>query len=153
MTKESDKSPSGDSKFSSKEFDVEAATVFYDFKYKSVMEAATKLTQIAAIFFTAIVVFTGFMLNSKISGENLDNIVVAVSIILILFCIAAGAIIYGVIMGIIQIRETFKKISPSTFDEVSMDAYFRRGIVVLSLVFLLGVVAGIVSLYFISNKL
>ena len=63
------------------------------------------------------------------------------------------AIMYGVIMGVVQIRETFKKISPDTYVEVSMDSYFRRGIIVLIFVTLMGICAVVVSLYFVSNKI
>lgn len=126
------------------ELDVEAAKIFYEFKYKTIMEATAKLTQFAILFFSISSLVTGFTVFNSFDSQTKTLVMYCGIIIVAVFAIIGGAISFGVIMGLNQIRETLKSISLDTYETLQMDAYLWRGTIVVCVVCVacaLGVVA------------
>lgn len=134
----------------SSETDQEAAKLFYEFKYRTVMEAATKLTQFALIFFSISSLITAATVFNDFDEKTRELVFYSVLILVTAFAIIGIAIMYGVVTGLIQIRETLKVVSATTYKRLDMDAYFARGIRVLIVVSFASVagVLGIVVLIF-----
>lgn len=114
--------------------DQEAAKLFYEFKYRTVMEAATKLTQFALIFFSISSLITAVAVLNDFDDKTRDLVFYSVVILVAVFAVIGVSIMYGVITGLIQIRETLKTVSAVTYEKLNMDAYFKRGIRVLFVV-------------------
>lgn len=116
------------------EADVSAAKLFYEFKYRTVMEAATKLTQFALIFFSISSLITAVTVLNEFDEKTQELIFYCVLVLVIVFALIGISIMYGVIAGLVQIRATFREISLSTYMKLDMDSYFIRGIRVLAIV-------------------
>ena len=114
--------------------DQEAAKLFYEFKYRTVMEAATKLTQFSMIFISISSLITAVTVFNDFNDKTRDLVFYSVLILAAVFAIIGVSIMYGVITGLIQIRETLKTVSAVTYENLNMDAYFKRGIRVLFIV-------------------
>lgn len=114
--------------------DQEAAKLFYEFKYRTVMEAATKLTQFALIFFSISSLITAITVFNDFDDKTRDLVFYSVLILVAVFSVIGVSIMYGVITGLVQIRETLKSVSAVTYEKLNMDAYFKRGIRVLFIV-------------------
>ena len=118
----------------SEESNQEAAKLFYEFKYRTVMEAATKLTQFALIFFSISSLITATTVFSDFDEPTRNLVFYSTLILVTVFTIIGVSIMYGVIAGLMQIRETLKTVSNTTYEKLNMDAYFKRGITVLFIV-------------------
>lgn len=111
--------------------DQDAAKLFYEFKYRTVMEAATKLTQFALLFFSISSLITAVTVFNDFEEKTSDLVFYCILILVVTFSIIGVSIMYGVITGLMQIRETLKVVSELTYEKLNMDAYFKRGIRVL----------------------
>lgn len=116
------------------ESDLEAAKIFYEFKYRTVMEAATKLTQFALIFFSISSLITAVIAFNNFDDRTRDLVFYSIIILVTVFSVIGASIMYGVITGLLQIRETLISVSSTTYEKLHMDAYFKRGIRVLVMV-------------------
>jgi hypothetical protein len=114
--------------------DLEVAKIFYEFKYRTVMEAATKLTQFALIFFSISSLVTVIAAFNQFDDRTRALVFFSILIVVVVFIVIGTAIMYGVVTGLLQIRETLKSVSLVTYDNLCMDAYFKRGIRVLLIV-------------------
>lgn len=131
--------------------DIEAAKLLYDFKYKTVMEAAGKLTQLSLLMFSISSLITAAALLSNSDDESRKIVLYCVAIFMVSFSISGIAIIYGVLTGVLQMRETLRSMSSATFEILKMDAYFIRGyrvLIVVALSNFIGLVAVFSMLFF-----
>lgn len=135
------------------ESNIEVAKLFYEFKYKTVMEAATKLTQFSLIFFSVSTFITAISAFTSFDEKTRIVVLYSMSIMVVVFSIIGASIMYGVITGLIQIRDTLRSISLDTYNNLRMDDYFRRGIVVLFIVAITsitGVIGIIVVIFYVA---
>jgi hypothetical protein len=126
--------------------EVDAAKLFYEFKYRTIMEAATKLTQFAVIFFSISSLITAVTVLNDFDPATRRLVFYCVLILVLAFAVIGAAIMYGVIAGLVQIRDTLKTVSAETYAALNMDAYFRRGIFVL-LIVAAASIAGLLAIF------
>lgn len=137
----------------SEETDQQAAILFYEFKYKTVMEAASKLMQFAIIFFSIASAITALSVLNDFDAELKKLISRCIFVIVAVFSVIGFSIMFGVISGLVQIRNTLRLVSVSTYERLDMDAYFKRGIIVLVAVAasaVIGVVSILILVFFVQ---
>lgn len=129
--------------------DIEHAKFFYEFKYRGIIEAATRLTQVGVVFFGITSAIIGLAVLTEFTDEQRQLILSSLVFLVAAFIVIAGAIMYGVIAGIMQVRDTLILISKSTYQRLGMHAFFRRLLIVLfviSIAALVGIVGVVLTI-------
>lgn len=102
----------------------------FDFMWKALVQTVDLLAKGATFYFTVLGLVAGFIFTQKLPTQTMLTLVTTCVVISILFGIIAIAFAYGVITGLLQLKKALHAIHPAAYDVLSMEAFFRRGLIV-----------------------
>ena len=107
-----------------------ALKMCHEFKYNSLVETVHLLEKGVAFYFAIVAVAVGYVFSVNLTTNQVWTILIGAASVSFLFAIAMLSAAYGVLRGIYDLKFGMKKVDPTTFEIMKMEAYFRRGTVV-----------------------